>query len=297
MDRFVEAIEKKTLIADGAMGTLFQEKGYSRAGEISDALNLSRPQVVTEIYRQYLEAGADLIATNTFNANRYRLPSDNSYEVYQVNYEGARLARAEIKNNDVFLAGSVGPSGKLLYPYGDVEENELFSVFQEQGRGLKEGGVDVFIIETMMDIRELEMAIKALKGYNLPIIAQMVFQRTFRTMMGNTLEEFTALGERLEVQVLGLNCIEDLDLAVELIKRLKEKTDKPLSLYPNAGVPEFVTAKKETVYLLSAEDFARNVQRVLSWGVKIFGGCCGTGPRHIALMKKELEGKNKKTPC
>lgn len=299
-DPFLERLKKGTMLCDGAMGTLLYSRGTGFEHPF-DELNLSKPELVQRVHQDYIKAGAEIIETNTFGGNRFRLGAhDMPGKVREINIRGARIAREarEIEGEPVFVAGSIGPLGRPLAPIGKITVKQAFEAFQEQAEALVEGGVDLFIIETFSDLVEIKEAIRAVRGVSkLPIIAQMTFTEEGLTLMGHTPSEIAKELEKMKVDVIGVNCSVGPQKVLDAIYQMKKVTSFKLSAQPNAGFPRFVDGR--FIYLSSPEYFAEYTKRFLSAGVAIVGGCCGTTPQHIQAMakvlKEEQSGSNENT--
>jgi len=296
LDPFLERLKKGVMLCDGAMGTLLYSRGIGFEQPF-DELNLSKPEMVQKVHQDYIKAGAEIIETNTFGANRFRLCVHGlEGKVKQINLRGAKLAREarEIEGEMVFVAGSIGPLGKPLAPIGKITLTQAFEAFQEQAEALLEGGVDLFIIETFSDLAEIKEAIRSVRKVSqLPIIAQMTFSEEGLTLTGHTPSEIARELERIstgsvgKVEVIGVNCSVGPQKVLDVIYQMKKVTSLKLSAQPNAGFPKFVDGR--FIYLSSPEYFAEYTRRFLSAGVQIMGGCCGTTPQHIGAMAEVLK--------
>ena len=288
-DPFLRRLAKGPILADGAMGTLIYSRGVS-FDQCFDNLNLSHPELIGSIHRDYIEAGAEIIETNTFGANYLRLQSyGHEDRVHEINLRGAKIARdaREICGKSVFVAGSIGPLGKSLRPYGRVLKTSAFNYFLQQVEALLEGGVDLFIIETMSSLDEIEQAIKAAKRLsNLPLIAMMSFTEAGTTFLGHHPEEAASRLSEFGADIIGANCSTGPQKLLDVAYILKKHTDKPLSLMPNAGLPRYREGR--FYYGASPEYFALYAQHFLNAGAAVIGGCCGTTPDHIKAMAKVL---------
>jgi len=282
-----ELLARAPLITDGALGTQLQTRGLV-TGECPDAWNLSRPDRVEEVARAYVEAGSDIILTNTFRANRLALAgyglADKTEEINRAGVELARRAAA----GQAKVFASVGPSGKMLAT-GDVSEEELTTAFSEQVQALAKAGAEGIAIETMTDLAEAKLAVAAARDVGLPIVASMVFDSgrdRDRTMTGVTPEqaaqELTAQG----ADVIGANCGLGIAGYVPICRRLHASTDRPIWIKPNAGLPEMVEGR--VVYKTTPQEFAAFVPALLEAGASFVGGCCGTGPEFVRLMKETV---------
>ncbi len=293
MNLFLEKLQKGTLLCDGAMGTLLYTRGVSYY-QCFDELNLSNPKVVQRVHQDYIKAGAEIIETNTFGANRFKLASHGFEEkVREINLRGAKIAREarEIEGRDIFVAGSIGPIGQRIYPFGEITLKQVREAYLEQAEGLLEGGVDLFIVETISDLREMKEAVSAIRSTcQLPIMASMTFGEDGKTLMGNTPEEVAEVLDKLEVEVIGANCSVGPLKMYEVIQIMKSKTQKFISAQPNAGLPHFVEGRY--IYLTSPEYMAEYTERFIRAGVNIVGGCCGTTPEHIKMMSQVIKKLN-----
>ncbi len=280
------------MLCDGAMGTLLYSRGTGFEHPF-DELNLSKPDMVQKVHQDYIKAGAEIIETNTFGGNRYRLGAHGlPGRIREINIRGAGIAREarEIEGEPVFVGGSIGPLGRPLAPIGKITSKQAFEAFQEQAEALAEAGVDLFIIETFSDLVEIKEAIRAVRGASkLPIIAQMTFTEEGLTLMGHTPSGIAKELEKIEVDVIGVNCSVGPQRVLDAIHQMRKVTSSKLSAQPNAGFPRFVDGR--FIYLSSPEYFAEYTKRFLSAGVAVLGGCCGTTPEHIQAMAKVLKEK------
>lgn len=288
---FLERVAgRPPLLGDGAMGTELQKRGLS-PGECPEEFNILRPEVVQGIYRDYFEAGSDIVETNTFGANRSRLTlhglADRAAEISE---RSARLAR-QVCPGGRFVAGSIGPTGDILEPLGSRSLQEARDIFREQAKALADGGVDVIIVETMMAVEEAEIAVRAVReATSLPVVATMTFEMGkagLRTPWGVTVD--TAV-ERLTgagAHVIGSNCGNGFDDMIAAIKEMARITPLPLVAQPNAGVPQWKDGT--SVYKETPDAVRPKAQELLDLGVAILGGCCGTNPGHIRMMRQLID--------
>lgn len=289
---FLAKIREGIFLFDGGLGTELQGKGLP-VGEKPESWNWQHPEIVEQIHRSYAQAGAQAVTSNSFGASPHKLKgSGHEQKTREVNKVAAELVRRGV-GDDVFVAGSVGPTGAILM-MGEIGEAEVLSGYETQISGLADGGADLIIIETMSDIEEAKLAIKAAKNVcKLPIVATMSFEpgaRGFRTIMG--IDILTAASE-LEVagsDVIGTNCGIGIDRAIEIIAEMRRYTGLPLIVQPNAGLPKLVNGK--TVYEETPEMMAEKVPLLIDAGASIVGGCCGTTPQHIAAFRKVIEALN-----
>jgi methionine synthase I (cobalamin-dependent) len=286
-----ELISKGPVLTDGAWGTEFQARGLE-AGECPDSWNLKYPERVEEVARAYVEAGSQVILTNTFRANRLALAGHGMAEqVREINRVGVEISRRAAAGRARVFA-SLGPSGKLLM-MGEVSEAELLEAFTEQAQALAEGGADALIFETMSDLEEAKAGVKAARATGLPVIVSMAYdsgKNLDRTMMGTTPEvaatELTATG----ADVIGANCGQGIESYTALCQRLHQSTSLPIWMKPNAGLPELVEGGG-TRYHTAPETFARHVPALLAAGANFLGGCCGTSPEFIRALRNTFGRK------
>ncbi|HEY1185262.1 MAG TPA: bifunctional homocysteine S-methyltransferase/methylenetetrahydrofolate reductase [Bryobacteraceae bacterium] len=284
---FREQLSRRVLVADGAMGTMLYARGVF-LNRSFDELNLSAPDLVRGIHQDYIKAGSEILETNTFGANRVRLAAFGMAEkLKDINRAGVRLAR-EAARDTAFVAGAVGPLGVRIEPLGPTSFAEARAAFREQVDALVEAGVDVLIFETFGNLDELREAVLAgrdLIGDAVPIIAQVTIDDFGHLPGGADPETFTREMDSWPVDVIGLNCSVGPKATLETIERMLAVSSKPMSAMPNAGLPMRVEGRN--IYLSSPEYMAQYARRMLWAGVKIVGGCCGTTPDHIKLIRSE----------
>jgi 5-methyltetrahydrofolate--homocysteine methyltransferase len=276
---------KGKLLLDGGMGTQLHERGAPMGGQTC----LTHPDVVLAVHKAYVEAGANFLITNTLTMNRAHIEStEMGVDVREVNLAGARLAR-EAATRSQYVLGDISGTGQLLLPYGELTEDEAFASFKEQAEILAEGGVDGFIIETMYDLAETVIAVKACKAAaDLPVIASMTFETLNlggRTMMGNKAEDCAKALDEAGADVIGANCgsLSPEEMA-EIVKLMVEATDRPVAVQPNAGKPRL--EGDTTIFDMPPDRFAEGIALCLENGASIIGGCCGTTPEHIKKLSK-----------
>ena len=292
-NEFRNLLEQKVLFLDGAYGTEFIKRGF--AEKLVELLNLTVADEVRKLQREYVEAGADLILTNTFSANRAKLGAYHlENEVEKINAAAVRIARSVCTGRQLVF-GDLGPTGSLLEPLGQLSFLQAYEIFKEQARILVENGVDGLIIETMSDLKELKAAILAVRqvAEDLPLIAQMTFGADGLSLTGTSVEIFASLMNDLEVDVVGLNCSLDPEKMLPVLAQLARHCSKPLSVEPNAGQPKLSGDK--LTYLTSPEELAVYAKDYYELGANIIGGCCGTGPEHLRTMVKFV-GQKKPVP-
>ncbi|HUG33866.1 MAG TPA: bifunctional homocysteine S-methyltransferase/methylenetetrahydrofolate reductase [Anaerolineales bacterium] len=289
-NKFLELLTSQTLLADGAMGTMLHAHGVG-FDKCFDELNLTNPAAVAEIHREYIEAGAQLIITNTFGANRFKLAKHGLREdVKQINQKGVELAKRVVAASfkEVLIAGDVGPLGVRIAPFGRVQPDEAREAFAEQIRSLAEAGVDLIVIETFSDLYEIREAIKASKETcDLPVVASVTFTRDDRTLLGDEPMKVARMLRDAGVDVIGVNCSGGPAQLLRILKQMKHAVqDGKFWVKPNAGWPEQVGGR--IMYPADADYFGDYALSFRESGACVVGGCCGTTPQHIAVMKKAL---------
>ena len=295
---FLERLKNEILISDGAIGTMLQAVGYS-PGACPEEWGISNQGKLQSIHRSYLEAGADILLTNTLGGSRFKLGKYNlSEQTYSINKRAAEIV-AEVVGDAAYVAGDIGPTGEFMEPIGLIKEHEFYDAFAEQAYGLRDGGVDVIIIETMMAMDEMQTAIKAAKEITgLPVIASMSFNvisssengsYTFKTMMGVDTKQAAVGMVESGADVIGANCGDVLMAQMPaLIEELHSAVDTYIIVQANAGRPQIIDG--ETVFSQSPDEIASGVETVVKAGANIIGGCCGTTPEHIRQIAQKVKG-------
>lgn len=287
----LQRLARGPIIADGAMGTLLFDRGIPY-DQCVDELNLSRATLVESVHRDYVAAGAELIETNTFGANAVRLAGHGLEDkVRLIARQGVKVARAarEIAGMSAYVAGSIGPLGKPLVPFGTISIADAERYFQASAEGLLEGGCDAFILETFQDLNEVLAAMRAVRrvSLNLPVIAQMTFGLDAKTLYGHTPVQTVRALREAGADVVGVNCGIGPQPMLEILEQVVQAAgDMPVSAMPNAGLPQFSAGR--FLYLSSPEYFADFAARAVDLGVRLVGGCCGTTPAHVAAMRERL---------
>jgi len=271
---------------DGALGTELYQRGVF-INVSYDELNLKRPEIVREVHSAYRDAGAEIIETNTFGANRLRLEQHGlGDKAYEINLVGAALAR-EVAGDDLYVAGSIGPLGVRIEPYGPTALEEARELFREQAAALAEGGADVLIVETFSDLSEVEQAVLGCRdATDLPVIAQMTVYTDGNTVTGYDPARIARHLEDVGADVIGLNCSVGPAIILKAVQKMAEVTNLPLSAMPNAGLPREIEGRK--IYLASPEYIAKYTRRLIQVGVRFVGGCCGTTPEHTQAMAAQI---------
>ncbi len=288
---FLAKIRESPVLCDGAMGTLLYAKGIF-INRSYDELNLSQPELIRGIHHDYLQAGAEIIETNTFGGNSFRLARHSlADKVKDINRTGARLAREAAKSFDVWVAGSVGPLGTRIEPLGKTSFQEARDAFREQIEALSEGGVDLLILETFGYLEEIHQAMLAAKDVNpaLPLVAQVTIDEDGNCLDGSDPETFVPKLEEWGADVIGCNCSVGPVAMLEAMERVRAATSLPLAAQPNAGIPRSVEGRN--IYLCSPEYMASYARKFVAAGVRLVGGCCGTTPEHIRVMKSALRAE------
>jgi len=283
MKPFLEAIDDRVLVCDGAMGTMLYAKGVF-INKSFDALNITQPDLVAEVHQEYVRAGADVVETNTFGANRIKLGSFGLAEkLYAINEQGAKIAR-HAADERAYVAGAIGPLGIRIEPWGKTGVDEAREYFREQAQALADGGVDLFILETFRDLNEIGAAIDAVRSVSdRPIVAQMSTEEDGNTLDGTPPEKFAPELEKRGATIIGVNCAVGPAPMLDTIERMAAVTARKLSAQPNAGQPRDVEGRN--IYLCSPDYMASYARRFIMHNVRLVGGCCGTTPEHIRQIK------------
>src|SRR5882724_4827625 len=281
-------LKQSPVLCDGATGTLLYAKGIF-INRCYDELNVSQPDLIRELHREYMQAGAEIIETNTFGGNSFRLARHSiENQVREINLAGVRLAKDAAKSFGVMVAGSVGPLGVRIEPLGKTSFEEARAAFREQISALVEGGVDLLMLETFGYVEELHQAILAARDVDpkIPVVAQVTIDEDGNCLDGSTAESFTPRIEAWGADVIGCNCSVGPVAMLEVIERVRALTSLPLAAQPNAGMPRSVEGRN--IYLCSPEYMASYARKFVAAGVRLVGGCCGTTPEHIRVMKAAL---------
>lgn len=292
-EKIKDRLTQGPLLLDGAMGTMLQSYGLP-SGTCPEEWNLTHPQIVESIHRQYIQAGADIILTNTFGANRIKL---NNFElgdyIDKINISAVKLAREAIRQEitsekRIFLAASVGPTGKLLEPYGELKKQEVYDNYIEQISILQREKIDLLILETFFDLEEIKLALQAAKeNPDLMVIASMTFNQNLKTIYGIDPERAVKELEKCGADGVGANCGAGPEALYPVLEVMERYSDVYLLVEPNAGIPEIIEGK--VVYPTTPETMALYAQRFMRLGVKLIGGCCGTTPLHIRAISDKIK--------
>lgn len=283
--------EKFFLVSDGAMGTTLQKAGL-QPGTCPEEWNLSHPDVIREIHKGYFDVGADIVTTNTMNANRISMRRYGLEDkIKEMNQEAVKIAKSVCPEGK-FVGGSIGPTGEMLEPLGSLTYDEVKAAYKEQIQFMVDADIDIIIIETQMDVNEAKLAVSAAKEINpnLPVFATMTFEKSafgYHTMMGvspkDAVENLSAAG----ADVLGANCGRGLEEMIEIMREFRKLTDMPLLSQANAGLPQIIDGR--TCYSETPEQRAEGAKKLLEIGINIIGGCCGTTKEHINEIRKIVD--------
>lgn len=286
MSDFLKVLESQIILGDGAMGTQIYAKGVP-LGRCYDELNISNPHLIRMIHREYVDAGAELIETNTFTANRFRLKRyELERRVRDFNLAGVKIAR-EFSGKGLFVAGSVGPLTSTRKDE-QISRDSRYEIFVEQITALVDGGVDILILETFTDLDEVTVALAAARDVcRLPVVCQMAFVEKMKTPLGVEAGHALVELEKAGADVIGANCTVPF-WTTKALEVMGSRTHAKLSAYPNAGLPEYVDGRY--MYLTTPEYFAETARTMVNAGANLVGGCCGTAPEHIRTLARELKG-------
>ena len=285
----------ETLCGDGAWGTQLMARGLA-SGDCPERMNLTKPEVLTEVAGLYLDAGADLITTNTFGGSPLNL-GNHGLDTRTEEINRAAVAALEpVTAGRAYISASVGPTGKILEPYGDTAPEVVAEAFSRQIGALIEAGADLVCIETMIDLREAELAVRATRSLStdIPIVATMTFGETphgFFTMMGSTVEQACKTLVEAGADIVGSNCGNGIDTMIEIAGGFTRHASVPVIIQSNAGLPE--NREGELIYPESPKYMAERVSQLMDLGVGIIGGCCGTGPEHIRAIRAAIDSNRR----
>lgn len=291
MNKFEELLNNsKITILDGAMGTMLMARGL-KAGEAPESMNLNHPEIVKDIHRAYILAGSQIILTNSFGGNRFRLKFHSlETNVREINLSAARIAREVADEFDqlILVAGSIGPTGELMRPIGKLTYEEAVQAFAEQASALSNGGVDIIWIETMGDLNEVRAAVEGVRSVTrLPVTVTMTFESKGRTMMGVTPEQLVKFARENQLDAVGANCGKGPEELIDVIKKMRlADPDITLIAKANAGIPKLVNGV--IVYDGTPDVMAEYAVNAYRSGACLVGGCCGSSPQHIKAITDSL---------
>jgi 5-methyltetrahydrofolate--homocysteine methyltransferase len=289
---FMQAVKERVLVLDGAMGTMLQERGL-KPGQSPEELNLTAPEIVAGVHRAYLDAGADIIVTNTFGGTTAKLEHYGLADrVAEINTKAVQLAR-EVAGDQAYVAGSIGPTGLFVEPVGDVSFDDMAAMFREQAKALIKGGCDLISLETFLDIKEIRAALIAIRELSteIPVIAMLTFEEKGRSVLGSSPEAAAITLEAVGASLIGSNCGLGVEGMYDILRAMRRVSSLPLICQANAGLP--ILKEGKTIFPASPEDMTAFHDRLIELGVRVIGGCCGTTPAHIAAMKHALAGKQR----
>ncbi len=293
MQGFLEAVKERVVLGDGAMGTMLYSKGIY-INRCYDQLNLENPSLIESIHSEYLQAGAEILETNTFGANRYRLKAHSlENQVAEINRAGVRIAQKALEAysakslKTAWIAGSVGPLGVAIEPLGPLTQKEAFDIYREQAEALHEG-VDLFMVETFTHLAQLQVAVEALRSVSSkPIVALMTLNDDAESLVGESVELMAKAFDSLAVDIVGFNCSSGPSIVLDAVERLRAITTKPIAVFPNAGIPKQIGGR--FIYMSTPEYFGSFARKFITVGVHLVGGCCGTTPTHIRRVKDAIQ--------
>ena len=302
MNTFEKLLQKHgTLLADGATGTNFFQMGL-QSGDAPELWNVDYPERVAMHYQSFIDAGSDIVLTNTFGGSRYRLMLHQAEQrVHELNYAAVQILKQIVERHEreIIMAGSIGPTGEILAPLGNLQHEEAIAAFAEQALALEAGGADVLWVETMSSREEVECAVRGCQQTRLPIIFTMSFDSNGRTMMGVGAADMMQLNQQLDVHACGTNCgigAAEVVATISNMRACNPEPDKDIILVAkaNCGIPEFIDG--EIVYNGTPEIMARYAVLARNAGARIIGGCCGTTPEHVRAMRAALDKTPRGTP-
>ncbi len=291
----IELLHQTTLVIDGAMGTMLQENGLE-SGECPELWNITHPEIVKKIHLSYLEAGADIILTNTFGSNGVKLLKvKQQHQLKEINKQAIKIAKEVVEEyrkknpRQIFIAASVGPTGEILEPIGTLKISEAYQGYKDQIEEIKSSGIDMVVLETFYNLDEIKVALKAVKeNSDLPVFASMTFDEGMKTIYGVTPEQAVEELFEEEADGVGANCGSGPELLYKILTRMRIITDSPLLVEPNAGIPYLKNNK--VIYPTTPKEMAEYAEKFLQLKVNIIGGCCGTTPEHIKAISNKVKG-------
>jgi len=282
--------QKQTLVLDGATGTNLQKRGLP-IGAAPESWLLQYPAGISQLYSDFIHAGSDIILTCTFGGTRTRLAhSDLADKIIEINQIAVRLAQEVAASKGVLVAGSLGPTGEMMQPFGTLSEEQTFEIYAEQAKILLDAGVDLLVIETQFDLNEAQAAVRAVRTLNseVALVCSFSYDRGVRTMMGVKPLQMAEIFNEMTVDALGINCGKSLDDNLAVLKTLKENTSKPIWFKPNAGLPTS-NPDGSTSYDVTPEQMGNQARTWLAEGARLVGGCCGTSPEHLAAIASAVK--------
>ncbi len=286
-----EITDGSILVLDGATGTNLQSRGLAH-GQLSESWVLEQPDKIVQLHRDFIQAGANVILTCTFNGNHYRLQHvDMQNEADEINRRAIHLAQQAAENTEVYIAGSLGPTGHMLTPLGTLNPLDAEKSYAAQALSLSEAGADVLVVETQFDLAEASAAVRGVRSVSgLPLVVSFSYDRGSRTMMGVKPSQAAEEMGKLGVDIIGINCGRSLEENLKALIELRAATALPIWFKPNAGLPRF-EADGSTIYDVTPIEMGENTQLWLDAGANLVGGCCGTSPAHLAAISAKVAKK------
>jgi 5-methyltetrahydrofolate--homocysteine methyltransferase len=280
---------REYLVADGATGSNLIDRGLP-AGSTAETWVLEQPAQIVQLHFDFISSGADIILTSTFGASSIRLKGSRlDGKVEQINRTAVELAKKAANGSQTYIAGSLGPVGQLLKPYGPLTADEVKAAYAEQARIISNAGADLLVIETQFDMGEIKAAIDAARSVSsLPLVVSLSYDRGIRTMMGISPTQAGKELEKLPVDIVGINCGRSIEENYQNLRELRQVTTKPIWFKPNAGLPH-IDANGKLVYDVTPEVMGQQVQSWLEAGAQIIGGCCGTSPGHLKEIARHVK--------
>jgi 5-methyltetrahydrofolate--homocysteine methyltransferase len=296
MENILERLQRgDVIVSDGALGTMLMQRGL-KTGESPETYNLSKPEILEEIASLYLDAGSEIISTNTFGASPMRLRQFSlDKETEAINRSAVDAVRRAVRGK-AYISASIGPSASMLKPLGDTEPEEVYANFHRQLSALLAAGIDMVCIETVMDVKEAALAIKAARSLNskIPIMATVTFGKSLQgyfTVMGTSIKDAAGALEEAGADIIGSNCGAGATQMVEIAREFRQHAHVPVAIQSNAGLP--VKTESGLVYAETPDFVAARAAEMLDLGVQIVGGCCGTTPDHIRALRKMVDARRK----
>lgn len=295
---FFEALESRVVLGDGAMGTMLYEKGIY-INRCYDSLNLESPNLIEGIHSEYLQAGCELIETNTFGGNRYRLKSYGlDHQVKEINKAGVQIARRAIQKfsekslKTAWVVGSMGPLGANSQPFGSIPSDQVSAIYEEQAEALEEAGVDIFALETFTHLSQLEAATTGIRRISSkPVIAMMTVNDDGDSLVGESPETMSNVLNSLPIDIVGINCSNGPSIVLDVLEKMKGLVKKPIAVFPNAGIPKQIGGRY--IYLSTPEYFGSFAKKFVTLGVQLIGGCCGTTPQHMKRVRDAIAASSR----
>jgi len=286
----LESAQERVILMDGGMGTMLIADGLPK-GDPPELWDLNFPEKIASIHKKYFDAGSEAVLTNTFGGTSIKLRGSGLEDhVKEINKKAAEIVRS-VCPDGCYVVGDVGPTGQFLAPMGNLTEEELRAAVEEQIIGLLDGGADCLIIETMYDMQEAMIGLEIAKRLtSLPVIVSYTFNQTPRgyfTLVGNSVKDAISTADSQGADIIGTNCTLDSSQIIGLAREIRDCTQKPVIVQPNAGSPEMIDGKIE--YSSSIEDFTKNISELLEIGINLVGGCCGTNPSYIKAIRQLID--------